>query len=210
MKRNATWTTLQAVNEPNRSGWNRERIVAQKPRHGRIQLPLSLRLRLRLHGDVFGCPGVGPDVLGDQRHLLPLQPVSHHVTFPLVGDETETRWVLVSSGGGGPVSDRTEGRDSPWPAAFLCTAARSRRSPPAGKRRWSCTGSSGLQRQQTQAPFQFHPTWPDTHCSRSFEDQGVRGHLPLQTTSNIRRSDSFRWSGRTEGSGQVGGNGTDP
>lgn len=62
------------------SGWIQEKIVAQKPGQGGVQL--SFFLRLHLHCDVFVCLAVWAGVLGDQS-LLPLQPVSYHVTFPL-------------------------------------------------------------------------------------------------------------------------------
>lgn len=75
-----------------------EKVVVQKPRHGGVQLSFFLRLRLRLHGDVFGRLGVGADVLGDQRLVLPLQPVSHHVTFALL--KTDRPRVLPGSSWG--------------------------------------------------------------------------------------------------------------
>lgn len=132
------------------SGRIQERVVVQKPRHGWVQLSffLHLRLRLRLHGDVFDRLGVGANILRDQRRLLPLQPVCYHVTFPLL----ETDPVLLGSSQCSQCSQcptdlnwLVEGSRSPWPAAFLCTPPRSRRSPPEGKTHWSCTGSSELQ-----------------------------------------------------------------
>lgn len=61
-----------------------ERIVVQKPGDRGVQL--LFLLHICFHADVF---------VGDQRRLLPLQPVSHHVTFPLL--ETNIFRVLLGS-----------------------------------------------------------------------------------------------------------------
>lgn len=61
------------------SGRVQEKVVTQTPGQRRVQLSISGRLRL--HGDVLVC-GIRTAVLGDES-LLPLQPVSDHVPFPL-------------------------------------------------------------------------------------------------------------------------------
>jgi len=63
------------------SGRSHEKIVVHKPRHGRVRL--SVHLWFRLHVGVFGGPGIRVGVLGGHRCLLSLQPVRHHVSFPL-------------------------------------------------------------------------------------------------------------------------------
>lgn len=117
------------------SGRIQEQILIKIPWHGRIQILFLIRLHL------FGCLDIRANVLRDQRRLVPFQPVSHHVAFTLLetrriqcAPSDRQKWPMVGTG------------SSPSPAAFLCTPARSRQSPPAGKKHWRCIGSSGLQR----------------------------------------------------------------
>lgn len=80
------------------SGWVQEKIVIQIPRYWWIQLLLLLCFLFCLRGDEFGCLWVCNDVLGDQRSLLPFQPVSNHVTFTLkeINQVQSVNWAAPS------------------------------------------------------------------------------------------------------------------